>query len=279
MIRRFGGALLRRLGLRRTRPAAGDVSFSGNYASWAAAGAACGGYDNPTVFERVRQSAAKVRDGEALFERDSVLFYEADYSAPLLAGLFYIAAHSKSSLNIVDFGGALGSTYFQNRELLASLDACRWSIVEQTGFVEIGQREFSTDELGVYNTMAEALEAGANSKANTAAPNAALFSSVLQYLAEPEQVLREAAGCGFEYLLIDRTPFLENGTSDRITVQRVPEEIYSASYPAWFFEYDGFCKRLNQLGYEQVLETTAWERWDLGDDCAQTRCMLYRRSN
>lgn len=274
MIRRIGGALLRRLGLRGPAgPAAGDVSFAGNYASWDEAAAACGGYDDPAIFERVRQSVAKVRDGEALFERDSVLFYEAEYSASLLAGLFYIAAHSDSALRIVDFGGALGSTYYQNRGLFGELSECQWSVVEQAGFVEIGQREFQDSRLSFHSTMSAAVAA----QPAAHRPNAVLFSSVLQYLPEPQSILQQAAECAFEFLLIDRTPFLEAGQADRITVERVPEEIYPASYPAWFFEYKGFCARLEALGYEAVLETNSWERWDLGDDRAQTRCMLYRR--
>ena len=43
----------------------------------------------------------------------------------------------------------------------------------------------------------------------------------------------------FDYIVIDRTAFIENDKS-RITVQVVPESIYKASYPAWFFNEKDF---------------------------------------
>jgi putative methyltransferase (TIGR04325 family) len=44
---------------------------------------------------------------------------------------------------------------------------------------------------------------------------------------------------GFKYIIFDRTAFIDTG-DDRITVQKVPPEIYPASYPAWFFNQEKF---------------------------------------
>ena len=80
-----------------------------------------------------------VVDGRAAYERDSVLFEEVEYVWPLLASLMWVGARHLGSLNVLDFGGSLGSTYFQNRIFLATLPSVRWNIVEQPRHVEVGR--------------------------------------------------------------------------------------------------------------------------------------------
>ena len=43
-------------------------------------------------------------------------------------------------VNILDFGGSLGSSYFQNRKLLEGIPV-EWNVVEQANFVDYGRRE------------------------------------------------------------------------------------------------------------------------------------------
>ena len=45
----------------------------------------------------------------------------------------------------------------------------------------------------------------------------------------------------FEYIIIDRNPFIKMDR-DLITVQIVPDFVYKASYPAWFFNEEQFLK-------------------------------------
>ena len=46
-----------------------------------------------------------------------------------------------------------------------------------------------------------------------------------------------------EYLILDRTAFNKNGR-DLLTIQKVPEEIYDASYPAWFFSEENIINKI-----------------------------------
>jgi len=108
------------------------VSFSGNYPDWLSAQAASVGYDSDTIFSRVLEAARKVKDGDALWERDSVLFYHEEYNTPLLYALMSVAAWNKGKLRVLDFGGAFGSTYWQHRRLLQRLEALSWNVVEQS---------------------------------------------------------------------------------------------------------------------------------------------------
>ena len=70
------------------------------------------------ILDKVLAATLKVKQGQAVFERDSVLFDEIEYSWPLLAGLMWAAASNGGKLNVLDFGGALGSSYYQNRKFL-----------------------------------------------------------------------------------------------------------------------------------------------------------------
>ncbi|MCX6239062.1 MAG: methyltransferase, TIGR04325 family [Bacteroidia bacterium] len=196
----------------------------GNYDTWAAAMAQCTGYDSDVIFEKCKNALLKVKNGEAVYERDSVLFDEIEYSFPLLSGLMWIAAQNNGKLNIIDFGGSLGSSYFQNRLFLKDLKEVNWNIVEQPKFVEIGKKEFETNELNFFYTIEECLELH---KSNTI-----LLSGVIQYLENP-----------FEFIIIDRTAFVFNG-NDVLTIQKVPSEIYDATYPAWLFNKELFLSLL-----------------------------------
>jgi putative methyltransferase (TIGR04325 family) len=65
------------------------------------------------------------------------------------------------------------------------------------------------------------------------------MSSVLQYLKKPFEILDEIYASNIEYIIIDRTPFVEN-KDDILTIQKVNSRIYEAEYPAWFFSMDKF---------------------------------------
>lgn len=202
------------------------ICVSGNYPDWATASAHASGYDAPMILERVRQARLKVMAGEANFERDSVLFDEAQHSFPVLAGLLRATIEHENQLSVLDFGGSLGSSYYNCIDFLPKLPSFRWSVVEQEHFVKCGREQFETESLKFYYTIAECIQ---QSK-----PNVAFLSSVLQYLPEPYAVLDELVASDIPYLIIDRTPFAKIET-ERITVQHVASSIYDASLPLRIF--------------------------------------------
>src|SRR5690349_12566766 len=89
------------------------VYFSGSYPDWEHANAHATGYDSAPILEHVKRSALKVKNGEAAFERDSVAFVETQYSFPVLAALLRAGTEDHGRLSVLDFGGSLGSSYFQ----------------------------------------------------------------------------------------------------------------------------------------------------------------------
>jgi len=216
------------------RPVA--YGLSGDYRSWGEAMAASTGYDSEIILEKTRLALLAVKNGGAAFERDSVLFDEIEYAWPSLAGLMWVAARSGWTLNVLDFGGSLGSTYFQNLAFLSALPGVRWNIVEQPQHVKTGKEWFEDDHLRFYADIRDCL-------AETQ-PNVVLLSSVLQYLERPYAVLDQVLALPCELVIIDRTPFW-SGPVDRLCVQAVPPSIYPASYPSWIFSRQEFRSRLD----------------------------------
>ena len=223
------------------------VRWSGNYTLWEEALKTSTGYDGKVILNKVKDSLLKVKNGEAIYERDSVIFDEIQYSWPLLASLMWVAAQSKGELNIIDFGGSLGSTYFQNRKFLQALPKIRWNIIEQNHFVDIGKKYFEDDIIKFFYDIESCVK--------QCSPNTILFSSVIQYIEKPYLLLERVKAMNFEFILFDRTPFVLN-TRDRLTVQTVPPEIYSASYPCWFFDKKEFYAFFEE-NYELVADSDA----------------------
>ena len=106
------------------------------------------GYADGRYLARTRAAILKVKRGEAAFERDSVTFQVMEHRFPLLAGLLRAASATGGRLSVVDFGGALGSTYFQCGQFLSVVkELPRWSVVEQPSHVACGQADLSDEQL------------------------------------------------------------------------------------------------------------------------------------
>ena len=208
----------------------GKYGFFGNYESWEAAKKQCIGYDSEVIYEKVKQAVLQVRNGKAVYERDSVIFDHIEYSWPMLAGLMYIAAVNKGSLSVLNFGGSLGSSYFQNRKYFDGLKV-EWSVIEQPYFVQYGKTHISEHGLDFFYSIEDCIK--------QRKPDVLLLSSVLQYLKNPYETLENLCSIGAEYIIIDRTSFIDS-KEDVISIQKVPPTIYDASYPAWFFAEEKF---------------------------------------
>lgn len=209
--------------------------YEGNYTNWNEANRFSTGYDSHTILTKVLNSTVKVIEGKAIYERDSILFDEIQYSWPVTAALMRAAAKNSGQLCVLDFGGALGSCYFQNKKFLDSLGKVSWNIVEQNNFVEAGRSYVENDVVKFYDSIDEAL--------NHVRPNCILFSSVIQYLPDMQQLLKVVNKMSAGTLIFDKTPFVE-GESNIICIQRVPSEIYEASYPLYLLSKEKFLMHL-----------------------------------
>jgi putative methyltransferase (TIGR04325 family) len=201
--------------------------FRGDYSTWAEARSASRGYDSAAILAQVREAAHAVRDGRAAWDRDGMTFATPATNAPLLETLRNVAASANGCLDLIDFGGALGSTWRQYRSELADLATVRWRVVEQPGFVAAG-RDLTDSVLSFHPSLDDAVGAGAR-------PAAVLFSSVLPYVEHPGKLLEEVVQREFQHIIIDRTPFIAGGRT-RLVVQHTPLQLGGASYPCWLFD-------------------------------------------
>ena len=249
---------------RRPKPEA--IRFSGNYSHWEDAKRDSTGYAAPAILEQTRAAILKVKNREAAFERDAVLLPAPELPLPLLAGLLRAAAENAGRLHVLDFGGSLGSSYFQCRDFLAPLGDLRWSVVEQPAHVACGSRELADERLSFHADIPSVLADGQ--------PDVLLLSSVLQFLPDPHAFLDEALSHRIKYVMVDRT-FFHSGAQDRLTVQHVPAWIYRASYPAWFFSEPGFRAHFS-AAYELVANFPAQDKPVITGNYVWAKGLIYR---
>lgn len=227
------------------------VHFRGNFPSWSKAAANAQGYDSEQILERVRRATQQVVSGKAAGERDSVLFDQTPYPFPVIALLLRAAMENNGYLRVLDFGGALGSSYYQCKDFLGMTKVLNWNIVEQPHFVRIGKLEFESNSLHFYDSVPVASQ--------TSPPMVVLASGVLQYMPDPVEVLRSLISTQAEYIVIDRTPFALNGRQV-ISTQLVPSSIGASSYPMRIFNEEDFkapiLSQYNEIAYFPAVDGT-----------------------
>lgn len=211
------------------------------YPDWPSARAAGAGYDTAQIIEKTIRAAEIVRASEGrLFDRDSVVLDREGASYPLLDCL--LSAADGGNLRVVDFGGALGSTYRLYAPFLAAIKDLRWNVVEMPETAKVGRERFWDGRLRFYDHMRDVGER----------PHVVLFSGVLQYLDDPYAALAEVKALSPDLIIVDRTSTSELET-DRFAIQVVPETIYEAKLPFWIFGRD----RIGQaLGPEYCSDLT-----------------------
>lgn len=217
-----------------------DVNYAGDFQTWDEALKCCEGYDSDAIFQKVSNAALQVKEGKALFDRDSVLLYEEEWNYPLIAWLQRIGSRHDQRLTVVDLGGALGSTYFQNRFFLKeSMRQIQWIVREQEHFVEFGKHNLANSEL-VFEYDFEKI-------ATAFSVNVLLFSSVLQYLEDWKEIVKKEINLfGRQDIIVERTPV---GKRNRIWVETVHEPIYEATYACQVFEEEKFIRFFEEQGY------------------------------
>lgn len=207
-----------------------DNFWSGDYTSWQEAQSDCTGYDSDAILKKVQASVRKVVSGEAAFERDGVTFNDFSFSSEILSSLEHVYQKKGDPICVLDFGGSLGSLFFQYRNLLKG-KVESWSVVEQKHFVEAGKAEFENAVLKFYFSLEESIA--------MKRPDVLILSSVLCYLDDPYIWIKKFLDAGVENVIVDRTAFIQ-GKTDRLTIQKVPQSIYPATYPAWFLNEEKF---------------------------------------
>ena len=201
--------------------------WKGNYKNYEEARQKCIGYDEEHILNRIIETTLKVKNNEIAYERDGIAYNTIQMNFPLLKTLLYIASKNDNELTLIDFGGSLGTTYYQNYPYLKHLKKINWCIIEQPKFVEAGKKHFENEHIKFYPTIAECMAEND--------PQLFLICNVLQYLEKPYHLLDEVKQLGIPYVMLDFVGY-NRQNKDRITIQHVPPVFYGveASYPCYF---------------------------------------------
>ena len=214
------------------------IYFDGDYQSWGEVARQCAAPNTGQVLAKMLPETLKIKKGEPLESNDIV---RLSFNAPLNACLLAAAVSNAKRLNVLDFGGSLGISYFQNRDFLRDLTEVKWSIVELSDFVEAGRKHFESNELKFYETIEACLA--------EREPNAVVASGVLQYLSDPWATLEQLLKIEAPYVFIDRTGTIAS-PRDRLTVQHVPQRIYRYDHPAWWLSEARLLSAIATGGYD-----------------------------
>jgi putative methyltransferase (TIGR04325 family) len=238
--------------------------FVGNYRTWADARAAADDSAGSATLERVIAAARSVRITPGAWDRDGVVFRQPAFHAPLVDAMQRIAGEEKRMLCVIEFGGGLGSTWWQHRAAFDRADI-DWRVVEVPALVEVGRREFSAPPLSFHATLEDAFL--------DRRPNVVLFSSVLQYVEAPHSLLQAVAGRAVRHVILDRVGFTNRGR-DRIALQHTPPSLGGGASACWLFDYQTLVAAVGP-GYECAAE---WRvDFDAVDGQAEYRGVWLRR--
>jgi putative methyltransferase (TIGR04325 family) len=215
--------------------------WSGDFPNWEEANKECIGYSDNSILEQVKNTILLTKDRTDVYERDGCTIQgEPTFAFEILDWIKKTSKDNK--INLIDFGGSLGSTYFQLRRYLSEFNVS-WNVVEQENFVECGKQYLQNDSIKFFNSIEECL--------NETSPNCFFSSSALPYIENSNEILSKVFSYNFDWIFLDRISIIE-GNKDRITIQIVPPEIYKAIYPCWFFGEEKLIKTFEKNGYEHI---------------------------
>ena len=250
--------MLRRLGLLTGAADDGHISIKICRRGWEEAAQLAQRSRRPdprTHVERVRDATLAVRNGAAVATRDSVILSSPEYQFALLAGLLkHAVAHE--TLNVVDFGGSLGSMYFQFKRF-APRAAIRWNIVELPEMVDCGKEFLESDELGFHGSLEECLR--------SEHPQVGILSGVLHFVSEPYPLLATFAASTCRGLIIDRVP-LTDLQGDMAAAHMVSGTRFASdrSFPCWLFS-SNVLKRYLERDWEVISQFPSLDSDEVAD--------------
>lgn len=236
----------------------GPEGYFGDYPSYEEAVRISGRYSDEIVLEGIKKNhdlyaAGKIRPPLT--------------SLALLSGLLK-AFSNLGRLRVMDFGGSLGSTYFQFQDFLRDVPNLSWSVVELKSLAEYGKNHLETDSLRFFRNADECMKGRK--------PEVLILGGVLQYTKEPYATLDKLLAYGFEYVLLDRT-LLTKRSGDFLKIQKIPRALFGrpTRYPAWVLSEEQLLRKF--LGrYELV--TSIKSPAPFSDERSSSNFMMFKRT-
>ena len=210
--------------------------FKGPFDTWKDALTNSEGYHSSKIIDKLFISAMKVKNKKFAYERDTVLFSQPSYNWMLLYNIFKYF-NNYQNFNLIDFGGSLGSTYFQHKFFFNSFKTMKWNIIEQSKISKIGNRFFRDKNLKFFNNLEPVIKKDKS--------KFIILDNVLQYIENPSYIIDILSKHKGITIIIDNIFFTEKN-KDIIIVQKTPKRIYEATYPLRIFSKSKFLKKIGQ---------------------------------
>lgn len=211
-----------------------EISIKGKFRTWKDAEKKTTGYENGNIINKVITSFEKVQKNlDLYYERDGYIFKKPDFDYELLFYINYLFSKNQK-INIIDYGGGLGSKFFQNIEVFKKFKNMKWHIVEQINYRNYARKKINVKNLFFYENLDEVFK-------KKIIPDMAIFSSSINYLPKPYQILQKLINRkSLKSFIFLKTAFHDD--IDTIKIQKVPKNIYDASYPIRIFNKKKFEK-------------------------------------
>lgn len=196
------------------------------------------GYQDRDLLNKIIEVNLKVKTGLIVQERDGVALEKFENLTNLNFHILnFLQQNNKGSVQIVDFGGGLGTTFRQ----FVNFTKIRpnWAVIEQQALVEAG-KIFFVDENLTFHDNAEGLNS-----------DILVLSAVIDYLINPfDMVTQLISILKPQLIIIDRSLFY-NGNEDFYVVKKTATHITNGKkYPAAFFSKDKMKEYFENLGYK-----------------------------
>lgn len=245
-----------------------QVCYIGDYDSWNGAWSESKGYDDVTIINKVATSTEKVLKGYAAWERDGYLFYEKKYNYFLCAAVLRCALLNRNQgVRILDIGGALGSTYFQNKGYFNNIKNLEYIVAEQDNFVNYGKQNLENSTLKFIKSTQHYKEIGKI--------DIIIMSGSLQYIDSYKDIIFKIKEAGPDYIILDRILVSDR---ERICKEIIPKEIYNSSYPVRIFT-EKMIKAFFETDYKMIESDTSSvpEKVYFKDGNAESKCYVFEK--
>jgi putative methyltransferase (TIGR04325 family) len=220
------------------RPMSADLNFrvwEGVYGSFAEAPAAGPGFDGPLWRDR---SIAAARETLAQAEAGNAIDYALRQRNALLPSLTATLLTEQERVDILDFGGGLGTGYMvlirTMPEAVARVD---YTVVDVESIAAVGREIFFGRNAPTFQSM---LPAGKRFDIVHGA-------SVLQYIEDWRGMLTQLAGYGGRFLSL--ADIFAGDFKTYVSTQHY----YASRIPHWFFDASEFVAAVEQTGYRLAL--------------------------
>ena len=204
------------------------------------------GWDTNSIDERTIAAARRVRDGHVPFEMDGIEQPGVYHSPAILSLLLIMYARCGPIFSIVDFGGGLGTHYFQHRRLLAALPklSINWNVIERPRLLaKMRAGEFETDRLNFFRSLEHA-------DRHISKTSAFVSSGAIQYLEDPFAFLDTVAE-RFDVIALDRVLSFERD-ENLIFVQHTSKDHQEVTYPVWCLSRSKLVSHIVSKGFSLI---------------------------